>query len=144
MANSFRQIVEAPSQFFQELSNLVPWLSKLWRTLGQVEEWHEIGSGGGEPGFGGTWVNFGISDASAAFYKDPWGVVHIKGLIKSGTITTAAFTLPVGYRPPLDSYFASYSNGAFGGFSISSSGVLIPQVGSNVSFSIECSFRVDD
>jgi hypothetical protein len=46
-----------------------------------------------------SWVNYGSSYQDAAFYKDPFGYVHIIGLIKNGTINTVAFTLPVGYRP---------------------------------------------
>lgn len=143
MANSFRQIIEAPSQLLQDPFNLLTWLSSFWRKLGQVEEWHEVGSSG-EPVFAGTWVNFGGSNDTAAFYKDPWGRVHIKGSIKSGTIGTNCFTLPSGYHPPGDLYFAAYSNGAFGGIRINTSGVVRPITGSTTEVSINCSFRVED
>ena len=48
-----------------------------------------------------SWVNYGAGFHSAGYYKDPLGVVHIRGLIKDGTVTigTTLFTLPVGYRP---------------------------------------------
>jgi len=143
MANSFRQIVEAPSQFFQELAQLVPWLSKLWRTLGQVEEWHEIGTSG-EPAFENSWVNFSAADATAAFYKDPFGMVYVKGMVKTGTIGLAVFTLPVGYRPTLSRNYATVSNNAFGRLLVDhTNGQVSVQVGSSLWAAINCRFRAD-
>lgn len=50
-----------------------------------------------------TWRNFSSSHNSAAFYKDPDGVVHLKGLIAcAGSYCPSAiwiFNLPEGYRP---------------------------------------------
>ncbi|MBL7723604.1 MAG: hypothetical protein JNK27_05620 [Chitinophagaceae bacterium] len=48
-----------------------------------------------------SWINYGLGFADAKYYKDKEGVVHLKGLIKNGTITsnTILFTLPAGYRP---------------------------------------------
>lgn len=43
-------------------------------------------------------VNDGEGYAKAS-YKKEYGVVHIKGLVKSGTIGSPIFNLPVGYRP---------------------------------------------
>lgn len=74
-----------------------------------VEGWHVIGAPG-EPFFvanGGehslAWRNFGPSHNQAAFYKDPYGVVHLRGLVAcTGTACTGAtliFGLPEGYRP---------------------------------------------
>lgn len=139
MANKFRQIVEAPSSFFQELIQLVPWLAKLWRTLGQVEEWHEVGSSG-EPAFENGWVNYA---GAAAFYKDPWGVVHIKGLIKTGTSGTVCFTLPEGYRPSESLLWAIVMNNAFGRLDILSNGYVIPAVGTTQYVSLNVSFRAE-
>lgn len=61
------------------------------------EVWHAIG-GTGEPAFTNSWVNFGGTEQTAAFYKDRERV-YLRGLIKSGTLNSVAFTLPVGYRP---------------------------------------------
>ena len=45
----------------------------------------------------GPW---GIStDSTAGFYKDPLGVVHLKGVLASSVGSGTAFTLPPGYRP---------------------------------------------
>ena len=60
--------------------------------------WHEIGAPG-EPAFENGWTNSGLFAPTAGYYKDPFGVVHLKGMINSGNVNTAAFTLPVGYRP---------------------------------------------
>ena len=53
------------------------------------------------PALQNSWVNYGAPFADAKYYKDKEGVVHLKGLIKSGSITanTVLFNLPVGYRP---------------------------------------------
>lgn len=45
------------------------------------------------------WVNYTGSFPDAGYFKDQFGIVHLTGLIKSGTIGTEAFMLPVGYRP---------------------------------------------
>jgi hypothetical protein len=66
--------------------------------LAPPEAWHEIGSAG-EPAFQNSWVNESpSSEVTAAFYKDPWGVVHLKGLVTAGT-NAVIFALPAGYRP---------------------------------------------
>lgn len=65
------------------------------------EPWHEVGSPG-EPVFQNGWRNFGEGFGTAAFYKDPVGVVHLKGFVIEDTDPsggTTAFTLPPGYRP---------------------------------------------
>lgn len=64
------------------------------------EDWHIVGDPG-EPGFEDSWVAYGGGYTTPSFYKDPGGVVHLKGLLKSGSIGTgnAMFTLPKGYRP---------------------------------------------
>lgn len=54
-----------------------------------------------EPTLQNGWVNYGIGWAIAGYYKDKQGMVHVKGMLKSGTVGSsyAVFTLPVGYRP---------------------------------------------
>ena len=66
-----------------------------WRVIGDV----------GQPVFENGWTNYNYLDTDpnsyrpAAFRKDGFGFVHLQGLIKSGSLSAAAFTLPVGYRP---------------------------------------------
>ena len=109
---------------------------------GALEGWHEIGAAS-EPAFQNSWVNFGAGEATAAFRKLPSGLVVLKGLIKSGTVGAAAFTLPIGYRPALTMHFAASSNGAFGDAIVLATGVLRPQTGSNVWFALNFSFMAE-
>lgn len=48
-----------------------------------------------------NWVPFGEDWPSPAYRKDPYGVVHLRGMVKNGTVDSDIFTLPVGYRPAL-------------------------------------------
>lgn len=90
------------------------------------------------PTLGNSWVNFdAVNYNPAGYFKDTLGIVHLKGIIKDGTITSAAFTLPVGYRPPKIEWHAVMSNGAFGYCTVSSDGQVIPQAGNNASFSLD-------
>lgn len=68
-----------------------------------LASWVEIGSGGGAPAFYGSHVNYGSGHNTAAFYKDPQGFVHVKGLIKTGGAGVVWY-MPAGYRPQYDTY----------------------------------------
>jgi hypothetical protein len=95
------------------------------------EEWREVTT------FTNSWVNHtAVTQESAAFYRDALGIVHLKGLIKSGTITASAFTLPEGYRPPLTKRFACPSAGAFGQCDVGADGTVTPAVGNNANFDL--------
>lgn len=45
------------------------------------------------------WVNFGSEFTDAAYTKDDYGMVYLRGLIKSGTIGQTAFVLPGEFLP---------------------------------------------
>ena len=60
--------------------------------------WHEIGAAG-QPAFQNSWVNYATGFNTAAFRKDAFGFVHLKGVLAGTTGNTVAFTLPVGYTP---------------------------------------------
>lgn len=72
----------------------------------EAEAWHEVGAAG-EPGFTSgsgctTWQNLDpLLYNTAGFFKDPSGVVHLKGMIKGGRVDgcRVVFQLPPGYRP---------------------------------------------
>ena len=70
------------------------------------------------PTFQNSWVNYGDVWETAGYRKDALGYVHLKGLVKSGTIgtSTAIFTLPAGYRPKTGKalLFVCMSNNAAG------------------------------
>lgn len=68
-----------------------------------AEDWHIVGSGGGEPAFNSTWTNKIFSNyPTLRFKKDQFGFVHIRGCVTgvASTGNLTVFTLPVGYRPP--------------------------------------------
>jgi hypothetical protein len=75
---------------------------------------HIVGNPG-EPVFQNAWVNYDAT-RTARFRKSPDGAVRLGGTVKSGASGTVAFTLPAGYRPPIERDFivmaaASTGNG---------------------------------
>lgn len=90
-----------------------------------------------------SWVNLGSSN-TAAGYRKRFGMTEIRGTIASGTLTAAAFTLPVGYRPPITEWRSIVSNYAFGAFYVHPIGWVVPHIGSNVWFDLTCSFQSTD
>ena len=82
-------------------------------TLETIEPWVA-------PTFTNSWVNFGGTRETAGYYKDR-DRVYLKGSIKNGTLSTAAFTLPSGYRPAADLVF---SRGTLGAVVIGSNGAV--------------------
>jgi hypothetical protein len=107
-----------------------------------AEPYTEVGSGGSAPAFQNSWVNYGAGYQTAAFYKDLFGVVHFKGLVKSGTVGAAIFTLPSGYRPIAETIFVANAAGAFGDLRVSAVGNVWLNAGTNGYLSIDgISFR---
>jgi hypothetical protein len=85
-------------------------------TLRASEALHFVGSAS-EPTFdfcnsGNTksWVNFGSTFGSAAYYRDRIGIVHLSGTVKCPTAAAqngkVVFTLPAGFHPPKQYVFA--------------------------------------
>lgn len=103
-----------------------------------------VGSTGASP-FTNNWTNFGSGYANAAYWKDENGVVHLEGLIKSGTLGVAAFVLPPGYRPSAARIFTTFSNNTVGAIQIQADGSVQPLAigtASNASYSLNgISFR---
>lgn len=67
------------------------------------------------PGFENSWVNYSSTFNQAGFMIDGYGVVHLRGLVKSGSgIPTDIFSLPSGYRPAFQHLFPVASNNLFG------------------------------
>ena len=53
-----------------------------------------------------TLTNGWVAGSSApGYFKDEFGIVHLRGAIKSGTTSVAAFTLPSGSRPAVTCVF---------------------------------------
>lgn len=78
------------------------------------------------PALQNNWVNYGANYESAAYWKDKCGVVHIAGVIKSGTTTSESviFTLPEGYRPRATEKFFAISLNAICVVDVSTSGAV--------------------
>lgn len=84
------------------------------------------------------WVNFGSGGENAQYCKDVMGWVHLRGLIRNGTLGLSAFTLPVGFRPAAPNLFMRVSsNDTSGQVKITSAGEVIPHLGSNLWFQLE-------
>jgi hypothetical protein len=102
-------------------------------TIRASEALHYVGAAG-EPAFRNGWANFGGAFASAAYYKDRTGIVHLRGLVNGGAFgepfnTGTIFRIPSGstYGPcgvspaaanEADLVFATISNNAIGRITI--------------------------
>lgn len=93
-----------------------------------------------------SWVNFGGAYSPVGYYKDNLNIVHLRGLIKSGTATagTPLFTLPAGYLPAYIMIFPTPSNDLYGETQVRATGSVEIVVGSNVWISLDgISFRAE-
>lgn len=87
--------------------------------------------------FTNSWVNYGAGNPAAAYFKDSLGIVHLRGLIKGGTIGGSAFTLPTGYRPSGPVRIGGVTSGTWALFDITTTGFVVLQIGSNVWTSLD-------
>lgn len=86
---------------------------------------HIVG-GTGESAFANSWTNFGGSFELAGYWKDPFGIVHLRGMVAGGAVNSNALTLPPGYRPAAEELFAVTSNNLFGQVGVLANGQVIP------------------
>jgi hypothetical protein len=98
------------------------------------------GASGGDstwtaPTLTNSWVNYGGAQEPAGYRKDASGFVHLRGFIKNGSVSAAAFTLPAGYRPAYDVYAPVVSSGAFGYCIVTQAGLVMAYNGSSSWFS---------
>lgn len=70
----------------------------VWDAIGVLSQWRVIGETD-DPAFTNSWTNYGGGYQPCGFQKDAFGIVRLRGAVKSGTVSTSIFTLPVGYRP---------------------------------------------
>lgn len=82
--------------------------------------------------FTNSWVSYGAGYTPQ--YRKVGDEVQMRGLMKLGSISVAAFTLPVGFRPAYEETFPQMSNGAFGAVSVAVSGVVTPQPPTNTAY----------
>lgn len=87
------------------------------------------------PTYQNSWIDYdaGTTYGGLQYYKDSLGIVHLRGLIKSGTVTagTAITTLPVGYRPGRQLIFEVTSNDVRGRIDVTPTGII--QTGAGIS-----------
>jgi hypothetical protein len=53
-------------------------------------------------GFYNGWENYGNPVASCSYTKDLFNKVHLRGVLKNGSLNSTIFFLPVDYRPAKD------------------------------------------
>lgn len=84
-----------------------------------------------------SWVNYGAGFNNAGYYKDAFGIVHLRGFIKDGTAGAVMFILPSGYRPANSEVFATAANGLFAVLVIDNAGNVTHNAGSTVWFTLD-------
>jgi hypothetical protein len=137
-----QQLQLYPVQFTETFGTDDLTVEKTLTVVDQVEfkaygDWRFVGSQG-QPAFAASWIDYGAPYQSAAFTKTADGVVLLHGVIKSGTVGSAAFVLPPGYRPEALISLPTVSNGAFGRVDIATDGSVTPQSpSSNLSVSLD-------
>lgn len=83
-------------------------------------------SGWVAPTFTNSWVNYGAGYNNAGYYKDAFGWVTLRGLVKNGTDGASIFTLPVGYRPEATMLMPIASADHYGRLDINTAGLVTP------------------
>jgi hypothetical protein len=84
-----------------------------------------------------AWSNFDTVHNTAGFLRDPFGFVHLKGLVKcecnGGTFApvTIIFDLPAGYHPAKNDTQATVSNDHFARVEVDSDGAVHPLAGAD-------------
>ena len=92
------------------------------------------------------WSNYGSGYSPPGYYKDTNGIVHLRGLVKGGTIGAGSciFYLDEGYRPDYIRllHAQTYPNDVMSRINISPDGCVNPATGNNLWISLDgLSFR---
>lgn len=83
-----------------------------------------------------SWTNYNsTSGQPAGYYKDPNGIVHLRGFLRLATVNTTAFVLPAGYLPAYMQEFVCASNGVYGQVSVNPNG--------NVNIEVQGTYWID-
>jgi hypothetical protein len=107
--------------------------NKRFVNVGESERWREVGTPG-QPGFllfegSHVWTNLGGVHNTVAFYRDPLGVVHLKGVAKcilqDNCSTASIFTLPPEYRPAAQEAFPVLTGTGLARVDVTSTGVAV-------------------
>src|SRR6266498_859303 len=105
--------------------------------LPTVDKPHDVAGG---VGFQNGWVNNGGGAEVARYYKDPWGIVHIEGVLTNGAPVVGAniFTLPAGWRPAQQRIFGCISgNPAIARIDVNANGNVIWWGGGGIFWSLD-------
>jgi hypothetical protein len=89
--------------------------------------------------FQNGWVNFGGAYQTAQ-YRKVGDVVQVRGVIKSGTVGSIAFTLPVGFRPPAKLQIGQESNQVHSYVEVDTAGQVIMTLASPSAANVQLSF----
>ena len=111
-------------------------------TLSTTSDWKDVATG---IGFLNGWHNLGGVNGPVEYRKEgEW--VYLRGLAAGGTVGTSGstmFTLPVGYRPPYNTFQPVMSSGTLGEVGIQTDGDVPAISGSSVYFDLSAiRFRV--
>ncbi|MBL1177832.1 hypothetical protein [Pantanalinema sp. GBBB05] len=58
------------------------------------------------------WANYGAPLNPAGYWRDSFGVVHLRGVVANGAAGTNLFVLPTGYRPTNRELICTISGGS--------------------------------
>jgi hypothetical protein len=84
-----------------------------------------------------SWTNFGSGYNPAGYYKDPFGIVHLRGVIQTGASPFIIFRLPAGYLPANQEMFSVTANNAYGRVDVLTTGDVQFQAGNNTFVSLD-------
>ena len=89
-----------------------------------AEAWLQPGTPG-QPAFSTGWANYADGNFTPIRFRKEGGVVHIVGMAarSSGTNSTI-FTLPVGYRPPTNLIFSTFTSSGPVRFDVTAAGAV--------------------
>ena len=88
------------------------------------------------PTLSGTWVAYGAPFTGPGWFKGPDNTVHLRGLVKSGTIGTTLFTLPQEARPSATLIFPVITDTGIGRLDVLSTGEVNAVSGGTGYFSL--------
>ncbi|MEI8206602.1 MAG: hypothetical protein WCG03_06970 [Kiritimatiellales bacterium] len=137
------------SQVLQSVGPSATFDSDLFLTGTIVQDdWTPVNAvGGANPTFLHAWVNYDATYNTAGYFRDKNGIVYLKGLVKSGAVSTgvtagvpdgAIFQLPVGYRPEKQQIRVVMTNANVEGrCDIDTNGYVIAMEGSSSWFSLD-------
>lgn len=119
-----------PQQLLEHAAQVQRNFDRLRRDFPVSEAWHHADLTGG-PAFQNGWNNYGAGFATGAYFRDATGIVHLRGLVKDGTMSATIFTLPPGNRPDGTLIFPAASLSAYGEVRVAADGTVVATIGSN-------------